>query len=140
MSASKNPESGRGPRGPAKRDVVVVVVAAAVIVAAVVAGELVHMLLVDVDDVSRHAWLGAEPVLVGGVVVAAAVVMAGPVRELVVCWPAMLLDSVRDGGNGKVGRGFASELLAREFIINWRVGGPVTVPVGVAGTMRAEMR
>ena len=116
MSASKNPESGRGrPRRVAAADDVVVTAAAVVVVvAAVVAGELV-LLWVENDVVEKEDGVDAEragPALVGGVVVAAAVVVAGPMRELVlghgwpgmVCWPVMLLDSLQREAGRQVGR------------------------------------
>lgn len=114
MSASKNPESGRGrPRRVAAADDVVVAAAVVVVVAAVVAGELV-LLWVENDVVEKDG-VDAEragPALVGGVVVAAAVVVAGPMRELVlghgwpgmVCWPVMLLDSLQREAGRQVGR------------------------------------
>jgi len=115
MSASKNPESGRGrPRRVAAADDVVVAAAVVVVVAAVVAGELV-LLWVENDVVESDDGVDAERIagpLVGGVVVAAAVVVAGPMRELVlghgwpgmVCWPVMLLDSLQREAGRQVGR------------------------------------
>ena len=126
MSASKNPESGRGrPRRVAAADDVVVAAAVVVVVAAVVAGELV-LLWVENDVVEKDG-VDAEragPALVGGVVVAAAVVVAGPMRELVlghgwpgmVCWPVMLLDSLRGGLLGGADDGQGMDKCQREEV------------------------